>query len=59
MTKKEILEPEKDNYTTIHLYLVGIFWRAYQRSVFCEKFSFEELYNDICMERYLKRMGGM
>lgn len=23
------------------------------------KFSFEELYNDICMERYLKRMRGM
>lgn len=24
-----------------------------------KKFSFEELYNDICMERYLKRMGGV
>lgn len=155
MTEKEILELEKDNYTTIHLHLVGIFWRAYQRSAlgFCKeirpykmnvrsnkrqrtvvsflgfpdsalqellevegctrvddshitlpmeylsdeevtellpayndlpekvqtvitpvflcmqdvlrhkyagkKFSFEELYNDICMESYLKRNGGI
>lgn len=39
MTEKEILELEKDNYTTIHLHLVGIFWRAYQRSAlgFCKE----------------------
>ncbi|MCD8134739.1 MAG: hypothetical protein LUH01_01785 [Parabacteroides gordonii] len=39
MTEKEMLELEKDNYTTIHLHLVGIFWRAYQRSAlgFCKE----------------------
>lgn len=39
MTEKEILELEKDNYTTIHLHLVGIFWRAYGRSAlgFCKE----------------------
>lgn len=34
MTEKERLDLEKENYTTIHLHLVGIFWRAYQRSAF-------------------------
>lgn len=47
MTEKEVLGLVKDNYTTIHLYLVGIP---------IKKFNFEELYNDICMDRYLKRM---
>ena len=43
MTEKEILEQEKDNYTTVHLHLVGIFWRVCQ----------------LCMKLYLKRMGGI
>lgn len=30
MTEREILELEKDNYTTIHLHLVCLFWCAYQ-----------------------------
>lgn len=32
MKEQELLAFEKDNYTTIHLHLVGMFWKAYQRS---------------------------
>ena len=34
MRTKEVIELEKNNVSEIHLYLEGLFWRAYEHSAF-------------------------
>jgi hypothetical protein len=34
MSKKEIIEIELTNEVTIHFFLEGVFWKAYERSAY-------------------------